>query len=207
MPSVLSGSSVKPGSLQEPLGAIGTNTFVSSWSSDGKLLVYSQTGATSKSDVWVLPLDGDDRKPRRFQSTDFSEGDAQISPDGLWVAYTKDSSFQFEVYAAPILPGRPERQLSVDGGVSPRWRRNGSELFFISKDKLMAIEVTPGPEPSFGALRELFRETAFLTSESGAAQYQPSADGRQFLALVAAGGPPGPRPLTVITNWQSVLVK
>src|SRR5688572_10570675 len=45
----------------------------------------------------VLPLVGE-RKPIPFLQTQFSETQAQFSPDGRWVAYASDESGQPEVY-------------------------------------------------------------------------------------------------------------
>ena len=44
--------------------------FVSSWSGDGKYLLYSVQ--TNASDLWILPLSGD-KKPREFLATRFNE--------------------------------------------------------------------------------------------------------------------------------------
>jgi Tol biopolymer transport system component len=189
---------------EAPLSVSGTNTFASSFSMDGKVLAYSQTGAASKSDVWLL-LEGEE-KPKPFQTTALSEAGGEISSDGRWMAYMKNSSLKTEVYVAPIVPGRAERQISVEGGVTPKWRRDGAELYFISDFKLMAIDVT-GSEPTFGAPRELFREPALFATEGTVVAYSPNADGSQFLVLISVGAAPSPRPLNVITNWESVYVK
>jgi Tol biopolymer transport system component len=185
---------------EESLPVIGTNTYASSWSSDGKFIAFSQTRPTSKNDIGLLPLDGE-RMPKDFLHTPFSETNGVISPDRLLMAYASDSSGQREVYVASIAPGSFQRQVSIGGGSSPQWRRDGGELYFISDFKLMAVEVKHGAEPTFGAPHELFREPTFLNVDLTGITYQPSADGRQFLVLLSVGGTPV-RPLTVVTNWQ-----
>src|SRR5207248_3825910 len=82
---------------EEALLVIGTNTYASSWSADGKLLAFSQQGVTTKEDLWLLPIEGE-RKPRLFKQTPYAEKGAQISPDGRWIAYDSNLSDQFEVY-------------------------------------------------------------------------------------------------------------
>ena len=60
---------------------------------DGKTLLYQS--ALSPVHIWTLqPAEsGGDSKPRLlFQANSHNESDAQVSPDGRWVAYTTDES-------------------------------------------------------------------------------------------------------------------
>jgi hypothetical protein len=96
--------------------------------------------------------------------------------------YSSDPSDRLEVYIEPIAAGGAPRQISVEGGFSPRWRADGRELYFISDHKMMAVDVKPGADLTFGVPHELFREPT-LAGGALAISYQPSADGRQFLSL------------------------
>ena len=183
----------------------GTNTDATSWSADGKLLAFSQFGVTTKEDLWLLPLEGE-RKPRPFKQTPYVEKSGQISPDGRWMVYSSDPAGRLEVYIESIAPGGAARQISVEGGIGPRWRADGRELYFISNRTMMAVDVKPGPELTFSAPRELFREPTLVTDSRGIT-YQPSADGSRFLVLLPVGGAPAALPLTVVTNWQAALHK
>ena len=68
-----------------------------SWLFDGTLLLYTAVNQRTKSDIWVLPLEGE-RKPIPFLITEFNERQARFSPDGHWVAYTSDESGRDEIY-------------------------------------------------------------------------------------------------------------
>jgi eukaryotic-like serine/threonine-protein kinase len=70
-----------------------------SWSRDGKFVLYSIDGARTGPDVWVLPLSGD-RKPFPFLESGADERLPQFSPDGHWVAYATSESGRVEVYVA-----------------------------------------------------------------------------------------------------------
>jgi dipeptidyl aminopeptidase/acylaminoacyl peptidase len=190
----------------EVLSVKGTNTYASSWSADGKLLVFSQSGATTKDDLWLLPVEGE-RKAKPFKQTPYSERSGRISPDGRWIAYSADPSDRMEVYIEPLEPGSAPRQISVEGGISPYWRADGRELYFVSDHKLMAVDVTPGPDLTFKTPHELFPESSLITDDRGSITYQPSKDGTRFLMLLSVGGAPTAPPLTVITNWQAGLKK
>ena len=188
---------------EKPLGIRGTNTFATSWSANGKFLVFSQTGAITRNDIWLLPLD-EYRKPKLFKQTPFSEEDGAISPDGLWMAYTSDASGQREIYIEAMGSGGLQRQISIAGGSNPRWRADGMELYFISDRKMMGVTIeqqTQISELSIGMPRKLFGELDLILSDQRAS-YEPSTDGSEFLALIRSNPAPAVPPLTVVTNWQ-----
>lgn len=65
-----------PVGSEEPLYADDRDKQPSSWSSDGKYLVFSAADPQTRSDLWILPMTGE-RKPFAFARTEFSE--AQVS--------------------------------------------------------------------------------------------------------------------------------
>ncbi len=75
----------------------------SSWSPDGRLLLFDHQHKSGKISVWVLPFSGD-RKPYRFAETQFNAQAGKFSPDGRLVAYVSNDSGKDEVYVAPF-PG------------------------------------------------------------------------------------------------------
>ena len=60
--------------------------YATSSSRDGRFLLYTVENPETKTDLWVLPLQGD-RKPIPFLRTEFNERSGQFSPDGHWIAY------------------------------------------------------------------------------------------------------------------------
>ena len=86
----------------------------------------------------ILPLEGDEvsgwkpGKPSVFLNTPFIESIATFSPDGRWLAYQSNESGTMEVSVLPF-PGPGEKsRVSIGGGQSPVWSRNGKELFYWS---------------------------------------------------------------------------
>ena len=67
-----------------------------SWSHDGRFLVYTEADPATKNDVYVLPLEG--RKPMPFLRSKHNEDQGQFSTDGRFVAYVSDESGRSEVY-------------------------------------------------------------------------------------------------------------
>ncbi|MGH9253275.1 MAG: hypothetical protein ACRD3C_01760 [Vicinamibacterales bacterium] len=94
------------------------------WSRDGRFILYEDDAPGSQTDIWVLPLSGD-RKPLVFLQTPFAEQQGRFSPDGKWIAYVSNETGTTEVYVQSFPPSGGKWQLSTNGGVSPRWGRNG----------------------------------------------------------------------------------
>ena len=103
------------------------------WSRDGRFLLYSQFDSKTRSDLWLMPLAGD-RKPAVYVNSEFNETHGQFSPDGHWIAYASDESGRPEIYVRPfpLTADSGKWTVSSGGGVTPRWRRDGKELFFLT---------------------------------------------------------------------------
>jgi Tol biopolymer transport system component len=188
---------------EEPLYADDRDKQPSSWSPDGKYLLFRATDPQTKSDLWILPMTGE-RKPFAFARTEFSEVQGVFSRDGRWIAYVSDESGTAEVYAAPFPgPGAKRlistRQAGAGQGGVPVWRPDGREIFYIAPDRsLMAVEVTAkGTTLEAGLPRVLFGPILAVSGRN----YAVSADGKRFLTYTR----PGLRtnaPITLIQNWQ-----
>jgi len=170
----------------------------SSFSPNGRFLLYSAVDPKTKADLWVLPLGGD-RKPFPFLQTEFTESFGQFSPDGRWIAYRSDESRGGEIYVAPFPGPGGQRQVSTAGGRQPRWRGNGKELFYLSPDdKMMAAEVNgQGATLEVGAVRPLFEARQSVT---GGFLYDVTGDGQRFL-INAAVEQKASSPIILVQNW------
>jgi hypothetical protein len=147
---------------------------------------------------------------------------AQFSPDGKWIAYESVESGRIEIYIRPFTAAQSSPvgkwQVSSQGGVLPRWRGDGKELFYVSTTrgitnnfsftppratKMMAVSVrasAAGMQPD--TPRGLF-PVSFPTDV--ASPYDVSSDGQRFLVLESTGVAPTAAPLTVVLNWQASL--
>ena len=182
------------------------NKIVSQWSRDG-FVVYSEISRSNSWDISVVPV-GEDGKasgePTAFLHTEFSETQGQISPDGRWMAYVSTESGQRQVYVRPFPAGDDKWKISTAGGVQPRWRRDGQELFFVTPEgKFMAVPVKAGAgsKLSFGSLTPLFE--THLDTAGLAMKYDVAADGTKFFVETEAAS--SPARLTVWVNWLAGL--
>src|SRR5262245_44020881 len=174
---------------------------LSDWSRDGRFIIYRQTDPKTKDDVWVLPMTGDgEAKPFSVVQTDANETAGTLSPDGRWLAYISDVSGRYEVYVQSFPGGGGKRQISNNGGSRPRWRRDGSKLFYYAGDgKLMAVPVKSSKNFDVGGAVSLF---AFIvgTRMDPFAPYAVTGDGQRFLINEMVVTAPN-APLTVVVNW------
>ena len=174
------------------------------WSPDGQRIVF---GRGRPMDLWLQSVDaGGDPVP--FARSGFNKTQAQVSPDGRWIAYTSLDTGHDEVYVDSFPIAGNRRQVSVGGGMQPRWRRDGSELFYLAPDQmLMAMPVT-SKSGYFDAGRAtpLFRTRLVPTGSQIAgfgAMYDVTPDGQRFL-INGPPADPGP-PMTVVLNWAAGL--
>jgi Tol biopolymer transport system component len=126
------------------------------WSADGRFLVYTVPDAKGNRQLWVLPMLGE-RKPIPFVENGANNYYAQFSHDSRWIAYASNESGRYEVWVQSFPAGNGKWQVSTNGGVQPRWRRDGKELFYLGLDrKLMAVPVRGASTLEFGAGVPLF---------------------------------------------------
>ena len=156
----------------------------------------------------MLPLSPEqpagNSKSTPYSDEGLNEVNARLAPNGQWLAYDSDETGRDEIYVQTFPQRKGKWPVSVNGGTSPVWSRDGKELYFIGPDgKLMAVEVTSGPGGSFqaGAPKALFDPHI---GGDRLAKFDVTKDGR-FLIPVVAGQSGGP--ITVVVNWQAALKK
>jgi Tol biopolymer transport system component len=174
---------------------------LSSWSRDGRFLMYTVLDPSTKSDIWVMPLDGN-RKPFPFLRTPNNEREGVFSPDGHWVAYSSDESGRNEVYVRAFSPDGADGSsaggkwmISRDGGVRPWWRPDGKELLYNrSGQTAMSVEVNSSPVFQSG------QPSVAFNALPGVSVAALSPDGNQILVAEPADNNKQSQ-FTVSLNW------
>jgi len=196
---------------EELLFESATPKVPTSWSRDGNTIVFVDY-VKSSGDIWILPLTGD-KKPIAYLQSPLQEAQAQLSPDGHWLAYLSGGQVWVQSFPAP----GTKWQVSPSGGGLPRWRSDGKELFFSGSPnaEIWSVSVSANgaglvfsaPKLVFGGRFYTAVHTPNITNYH---TYAVSADGNRFLI---------PRPqqmmdsedptslLTVVLNWTSLLKK
>jgi eukaryotic-like serine/threonine-protein kinase len=175
-------------------------------SPDEKYLVYMRSRGDQKSgtEMWALPLIGD-RKPIPVVQSAFTTFNSKVSPDGKWLAYTNNESGRFEIYVTAFPAAGAKWQVSTNGGMNPKWRRDGKELFFLDPaDNMMAVDVnTSGSTIQLGRIQTLFHATGVQNQQG---PYSVTADGKKFL-INSGDVKEENQPLILVQNWPALLKK
>jgi serine/threonine protein kinase len=187
-----------------------------SWSRDGRFLLFQTLSAQTFVDIWALPSPGRasaaESKPISVLATPFVEAAAQFSPDGRWIAYMSQESGLPQIYVRPFAPdgnaggGGPKWLISKGPGFSPRWGPTGSQLFYVSQDlQVMAVGIDAHAGIQAGNAQRQFAMPP--TSMNGpTADWDLAPDGKRFLFAMAPGGT-RTVPFTVVVNWAAALRK
>jgi eukaryotic-like serine/threonine-protein kinase len=179
------------------------------WSPDGHLLAFISGGPTRRQGIWVLRLgdpsasSGQVQKAEPYLQGPFTQGAAQFSRDGRWLAYASNESGRFEIYVQPYPGPGGKWQISSDGGGEPLWNPNGRELFYRSGNKVMAVEISTQPNFSAGKPKVLFAGQYQLSPNPvPTANYDVSPDGQHFLMLKSIDqAKAAPTQINVVLNW------
>jgi Tol biopolymer transport system component len=193
-----SGEGFAPGDFQLP----------TDWSSDGRWIFYQTNGGENNAEIWLASVA--DRKIVPLLKTQFDSAFPALSPNQAYLAFSANDTGRSEIYLqrfqggdSPKLAGERLR-VSHTGGIGPRWRRDGKELFFLSPDRqIMAVAVKHGTGIEFGPPAALFRlPTSYRSLTPVTVGYEVSSDGQRFLVPIrkAVGAP-----LQVVVNWQAGL--
>jgi serine/threonine-protein kinase len=172
--------------------------YLSDWSPDGRLLAFTEYHPESGADLWfvdpALP-----QSARPFLKTRFFEDEAAFSPDGQWLAHVSDESGREEVYVRGV-NGEGKLAISEGGGQEPVWSRSGSELFFRSGTRLLAVPVRTKPSFAAGTPRVLFDGSYYLNTFPSRS-YDVAPDGR-FVMLAEVAESSSARQLHVVLGGR-----
>ena len=179
-------------------------------SADGTQLVLRVNGVGGPADIdLVITTVTGDSDVEPLLATEFVERNAEISPDGRWMAYESDESGQFEIYVRPFPDVNSGRWLVSSGsGTEPLWSPAGSEIFYRALDGgLMSVPVSDEDgfsvgNPSVVVAGSYYEGTGVLWGR----MYDVSPDGQRFLMIKEDDAQPESNDeLVVVQNWLEEL--
>lgn len=180
----------------EPIYGDNRSHWVEDWSPDGTFLLTHDTRTLS-----ILPLKGDQR-PKVVYTSSFRKDEFHLSPDGHLIAYDELRDGKWEVFVASFPEFHDITQVSQGGGVQPRWRGDGRELFFLdSEGAMMSVTVERGSPPKVNVQHKLF-DTG-MVPDATVNQYAVTQDGMKFLVLQPRQG--YQESYSVVLNWPAIL--
>jgi len=169
---------------------------------DGRTLIFNLQRKGAKEKIYALSIDNP-AQPVPVIESEFGDDQAQISPNGRWIAYRSSESGGPEVYVQtfsldPVRP-RGKWRISTSGGLEARWRPDGKELFYIERNTLFSVDVkTDGPTFEAVVPKRLFPaplgpilRNRYVISESG------------DILVNAVQDEAATAPIEVIVNWSA----
>ncbi|MFT5484367.1 MAG: Tol biopolymer transport system component [Halieaceae bacterium] len=185
--------------------------YPSSWSADGRFLMYMISSQETSTDFWAVPMTGEP-VPFIVLQTPFDERWGTFSPDGRWVAYHSNESGRNEVYIREFVgpdASATERegglwQVSTAGGTFAVWSPDGQELYYLDPagDLLAASFMANGDTVGVSAPELVFSSGIYGggTDSGLGRQYDVAPDGRFLINAVVGEG--ATNPITLIQNWN-----
>jgi hypothetical protein len=126
-----------------------------------------------------------------------------FSPDGRWLAFPSNQTGSSEIYLMDFPEGKQTHRISTNGGLQPRWRHDGKELFFVGGDgRMMSTEISGAGELRTGVPKPLFHPNLRLGSNR--ALYDVTGDGQRFL-VIDGEIRSGDSDIEMVLNWPSLL--
>jgi serine/threonine-protein kinase len=179
-------------------------------SPDGSRLLFVEVGGTTNQDIGMLTINSARKSEiAPLIQTTFNELNAEVSPDGRWVAYQSNQTGAFQVYVQPFPRVDTGRwQVSTAGGTRPLWARSGRELFYESNGSLMAVTVqAAGSIFNAGNPIKLFDLAGLYYLGDAGRTYDVAADGR-FLMIkqpITQNSNAASPTLVVVEHWTEEL--
>jgi eukaryotic-like serine/threonine-protein kinase len=197
------------GDERELLQERGLRHFPTSWSRDGRFLLYHTENAPKTGyDLWALPLGG--RKPVLLAGEAFNEWGGVFSPDMRWVAYVSLETGGAAVYVRPFrvaeqtgMPalGEGKWQVSKNAGNWPRWRSE-KEITYNDTPSGTTLYSVPvkmsGDIFASGVPTRLFLGPTFYDADI-------TSGGERFLSTAPQDRKTAPRSISVVLNWPALL--
>jgi Tol biopolymer transport system component len=171
------------------------------WTPD--CVLYTDRDPSTAQDIWAMPV-SPNAEPVSIVRSRFKEVQADVSPNGRWIAYASNESGQYEIYIQEFSPSGvkgEKRRISSSGGLAPTWSGKGEEIIYIdlaAEPSLMTVALdAESGEPS-GAPQRLFQ----LRTQVQA--FEVTSDGQRFLVNHVASASSVPV-MNFVVNWPEVV--
>jgi eukaryotic-like serine/threonine-protein kinase len=177
------------------------------WTPDGGTLLLT-VNPSSAVDYRIATLSpGTSDAVTRFE-TDSSARYSALSRDGKWLAYAMAGRIDQQIYIRPFpYTEATQYQMSTEGGRTPLWSPDGTELYYWANltQKFMAVKIDPATGDRTGApialpVKGIFNDLTL------ARNFDLSPDGKQFVVVTRPaepvdGGASTTQQINIVLNW------
>jgi eukaryotic-like serine/threonine-protein kinase len=175
------------------------------WSRDGRHIVFAVRTPGTGYDLFYLaqPEPGSQWQSHPFLVSPANTERPRISPNGRYAAYQSNVTGRPEVYVRSFPDGDRNWAISSRSGRSPRWSRDGRELYYVDgTNALIAVPVRLGDSFEAGPEQKLFEAPDAGHVPSINYPYDVAADGQRFLLAEPVGRVAPPR-IRVVQSWHA----
>ena len=165
-------------------------------------------------DLMRLSLEDPGRPSEVLVQTEFEERNADISPDGNWLAYESNPSEVYEVFIRSFLDTEGGlQQVSTGGGRMPLWSPDGRELFYWAPGgRMMAVQVDVGSSLVLHNPTVVFEGPYFAGNATTIGRtFDISPDGERFLMIKlptdSSQADDAGAQLRLVENWHQELTE
>lgn len=179
-------------------------TGPTSWSRDDKTITVDNL--QENWDIWLLNAQ-DSGQYEPLANTSYEERKGRLSPNGKYIAYQSDESGRPEIYVRDLHGSGGKWQISADGGISPQWRSDGSELYYFNRNwDLMAAPVITDQDVFKASVPVKLFNKRYNTTGIVQNRYIAADNGQRFLINIPLTDP-GKSEIVVVLNWDSEMNK
>jgi serine/threonine protein kinase/Tol biopolymer transport system component len=183
-------------SAAEPIIERPNDHVATSWSPDGKVLLFNEISPLTGYDISCLNTEDENIK-QSLQTESWTEHNAVFSADGNWITYQSNQEGLNQVYVSPF-PEPAPKKISTGGGYNPLWSPDGKEIFYRNGDKMIAVTIETEPEIRVINSEVLFEGLYYTDSNRS---YDVSQDGQRFLMIKETEEHQAATQLIVVLNW------
>jgi Tol biopolymer transport system component/imidazolonepropionase-like amidohydrolase len=142
---------------KEQLGEPGSWSPRPSFSADGQWMYYT-ADTSGRGELYRLSLKGK-RTPDMLTSLSRHVSDAQVSPDGKWLAFRRNQEIRIAPFGGPPVTDDQARRFSAEGGDSFAFTSDSSALIYSAGDNVWLQPLAAGERRQIPVRLELPRTT------------------------------------------------
>jgi predicted Ser/Thr protein kinase len=170
---------------------------------DGHHVIF-KTLTPSSPEIGIQRVDNPDER-RALVKSQFRVGQARVSPDSRWLAFTVELPSGTQIVAQPFARAGEQIPVSPKGGIGAVWRDDSRELYYEGPEGLMSAQMSEHG----GALEASTPQKLFSLRTQGYVANQPhnvevAGHGQKFLVNTIVGDSDNV-PLEVTLNWTTGL--
>ena len=184
--------------------APGVWLWPSSWTPDGKMLVFSKWSTGSSRDIYYVSVDNP-QEIRPLLATEADEMYGLLSPDGHWIAYASNETGRWAIYVQKFPDGSERHQISAgDTYDLVGWAPDGGKIYYVLDGRMMGVGITTEPKLRVDTPRVLFE-----VRHSGGGWFSPdlhlSTDGERFVMVTRDETWGVATEIKIVLNWLEEL--